>query len=416
MKVGQVGPSAMVALLLVMGIASPAWAKRDLRGFVTIGAGIADDPRAVTGADVGGGSDGFLTLRPGVLYVDRTAAHEHKVSLLVAATQHPGSSGGNSISQNLAFSSQLTGWKRASLELEGSGSYGLVNQSAPLTEEQEEFLGLAPEGQIQYVSAFGGESLSLYLSEGFSLYQGLSGGVFTPLRGKTVDRHNVIAEHSLGANYEMQENIASLELGLGYESQTVSRFDPTMFPAGDAQYGTLMAGWSRDLSVAWGIDLSAGAYGAQESSHAGRSYGPAGRAAVRYLARWFKAGLAYDHRVWPSVVLGGIMVGDRGALRIGGTFGNNEMFRLRGSVMYQRVRTLGTPDADPVGMFLGRVALGVRMFPGRHTELNLSYRLRAQTGGRLGVRELGSYERHIIMLAVTAGFPNWGVEEERIGK
>jgi hypothetical protein len=52
------------------------------------------------------------------------------------------------------------------------------------------------------------------------------------------------------------------------------------------------------------------------------------------------------------------------------------------------------------------MTVGWLPWPNRLFELNLSYRLTTQTGAVLGRRRLKTFERNVVLLTLTVGFPN----------
>lgn len=405
----KVGPALAIVLSLV---APRAHADADLRAAALLGTGISDDPRSAVGGDGSSRGQAFLAARAGLSLSLALPSALHRGQYVVGITEYPGRPDGRGISQQGLWTSNFE-FQRLSLGLEASGFHGLMTDPAPIIESIDEDVGPQPEALFSFAQGSVAQSLGYALAPGATLWQSSGASLFTPFRGDTLDYYNFMLQADVGAEYEWVRDAARIELSGGLERQTESRFEPEMYPEGGGEFGRLGLGWRHQLTPAWATDLSPGIYLARDAATPDAVTGLAPRAQLRWRGQRFGAGVGVDRGAQPSVVLGGIFVRDRLSGRLRGRFGNNDMFQLRARAAYQRLSMLQPMAGDGTAtMATGRAFLIIRPIAWRAIDVTLSYRLSRQWGATLGRRLIKDKQRHAVMLSITVGLPNAGVEEE----
>jgi hypothetical protein len=426
-----------------------ARAQTTVRAVTSVSAGGSDNTRGLANPDVRRTSAAIGRASAGLDLGHQGATSNHLLRLAVGATGYPGSDAGTSFSQELALVSQFT-FERAALEFGVTGGHSQLDDLQPLldtslsgapppepivpafSDQVRPDEELVPVGTIGYVNGSVAQGLSVELAPVWSFYQSAGFDTFAAVQGREVLDPIWAVSGDLGLERAWARNSARIEATIGHEYTPLTLTEEGVLPAEHGDFGRAALGWTHVFSPTWRGDLSGGAFVARATSDQKLSLGPAGRAALNWKGRHFKAVFLVDHTAMPSVVMGGIFVTDRASVRGSGRFGRDERFRFTGMLRYTRLSAVG-PTAEPIppppvdimgpepppgprpvppdqqhdhaNRWQAQVALGWTPWANRLFELDLSYRLTTQTGAVLGRRRLKTFERNVVLLTLTVGFP-----------
>jgi hypothetical protein len=432
---------------------APAWAQGQtaVRAITSLSTGASDNARGVPGdqkhtSSLIGRTSAGLDLG----YQGYTTTHLLRIA--VGAVGYPGSDAGTTFTQEGELSSQFT-FQRLTFELGVTGTHSELNDLSPLLDTNISSApqpapvvpafsdrvspdeDLVPLGVTSYWAGSGAEAVNVELSPLWSLYQSAGVDAFSTITGNYVSPAAWAASTDVGLQRDFPRDGIRLEGTAGYEHAPPIATIDGVVPEEDGQFGRAGLGWSHQLSANWRSDLSGGAFAAKVYETQPLTIGPAFRAGLNWKGRWLKTAFLIDHTPQPSVVMGGIFLTDRASVRATGRFGRDERFTFAGLIRYSRLSALGVPPptlpppppsglmdptAPPVlppgippdqqhnyaNRWQAQVAVGYVPWPNRRLfELNLSYRLTDQTGAVLGRRRLKTFERNVVMLTITVGFP-----------
>jgi hypothetical protein len=379
----------------------------------------------------------------------------HLLQLAAGTTGYPGN-GGGSITEEGALTSDFN-WQRVSLELALAGGHSQLNDLEPLldvgltgeapappvapsfTDEIRPGEDFGPTGTVGYMDGSASQALGVELDPRWNFYQSAGFDVFAITAGGTTSTPVWAANLDLGIQRDWVRDGGRLELTLGQEHAPAQILDEGIVPPERGDYGRSALGWIHQIAPNWRSDLTGGAFAARTETSEKFVFGPAWRAALNWRGRLFRGGLLYDHSAQPSVVLGGIFLTDRASVRATGRFGRDERIRFSGLVRYARISAIGPTTGEPIrrpptdltdptpilppkppspdqlhdhsNRWQAQLQMGYLPWPRRMIEIGLSYRLTTQTGAILGRRRMKTYERNVLLLTLTAGFPAREMEE-----
>jgi hypothetical protein len=439
-----------VSVALIALAPQPARAQMSVRAITSVATGASDNARGVPGDQkrtqslIGRTSAGL-----DLAYQGSTSLHVLRGA--VGAMGYPGADSGTSYSQELELISQFS-FQRMNLELGATGSHSQLNDLQPLLDTTvssapqpqavvpsfSDRVGpdedLVPLGTVAYIGGTAAEAVNFELSPLWSLYQTAGIDTFSSIVENYVSAPVWAATGDFGIERALPRDGLRLELTAGYEHSPPILVIDGIVPEENGTFGRAALGWTHQFSRKWRSDLSGGVFGAKVYETQPREIGPAARASLSWKGKWFKTAFLLDHQPAPSVVMGGIFLTDRASVRATGRFGRDERFRFIGLLRYTRLSALGTPPPvlpppppsglmDPIppeppqgippdqqhdhaNRWQAQMTVGWLPWPNRLFELNLSYRLTTQTGAVLGRRRLKTFERNVVLLTLTVGFPN----------
>jgi hypothetical protein len=440
--------SAAVALLW-LGTA-PARAQTSVRAITAVSTGASDNAKGVPDPNQKHSSSLVGRTTAGVDLAYRGALSFHLLRAAVGATAYPGSGAGAFYSQEAEWTSQFV-WQRVTLELGATGGHSQLDDLQPILDTNLSSVPepvpitptfvdavspddqLSPTGLVSYLGGAASEALAIELTPVWSLYQSGEFDAFWTIQGKDVSDPIWAVGTDVGIQRDWATDGVRLEGSIGREASPTTITDDGILPAEQGDYGRTALGWVHQFNRKWRTDLTGGAFGARASQREKLTYGPAWRASLNWRGQHFRATALYDHTAQPSVVMGGIFLTDRASLRATGRFGRDERFRFTGMVRYQRLSAIGPttplpPPPPPVDLmnptppeppgeipfdqrhdhanrWQAQLLLGWVPWPSRLVELGLSYRLTTQTGATLGRRRMKTFDRNVVLLTLTVGFP-----------
>jgi hypothetical protein len=385
----------------------------------------------------------------------RSPNSTHLLQLAAGTTGYPGN-GGGSFTEEAALTSDFS-WQRLSLELGGNFSHSQLDDLQPLldvgvtgetppppvapsfTDEIRPDEDFAPSGTIGYVGGSLSQSLGIELSPLWNFYQSAGVDMFAITAGGTTTDPVWAMAGDFGIQRDWVRDAGRLELTLGQEHAPAMVVEEGFVPPQRGDFGRAALGWVHQLSPNWRSDLSGGAFAARTATSQGLTFGPAWRASLNWRGRQFRGVLLHDHSAQPSVVLGGIYLTDRVSVRGTGRFGRDERIRFTGLVRYARISAIGPVTGAPIkpppsdlmdptpilppkppspdqlhdhsNRWQAQLAMAFLPWPRRMIQIGLSYRLTTQTGAVLGRRRMKTFERNVLLLTLTAGFPAHEMED-----
>jgi hypothetical protein len=453
----KVSPAARagrwLVLLTALLVPFAARGQATVRAITSVSAGGSDNARGL--GDRQRRTTSLFGRTSGALQLGyRTANTSHLLHGAVGATGTASEEGLRNFSQELSAASVLS-WSRGMLELGATGARSQLDDLTPLidpglagldapdpvmppfTDQIRTDEEITPTGTMGYIGGSASESLALELSPVWNLYQSTGADAFSTVRAGDPDPFIWSVTTDAGLERAFVRDALRLEATAGRQVVPTMLTEDGLLPAQTGDFGRLALGWSHQLSEKWRTDVAGGAYAGRASQLHDWAFGPAWRGGLHWRGQQFRVSGLYDRSVQPSVTLGGIFLTDRASIRAVGRFGSEERFRVRGILRYQRMSALGPviplpappPPVDPSLMnppgpppedpgvpseevsntvahrWQAQLTLSWVPWHNRLVELAATYRLTSQLGATLGRRRLRTFERNLVLLTLTVGFP-----------
>jgi hypothetical protein len=396
---GWATPLAVVVGAVTVGSAGAARADLVLEGLPTVSVGYTDNAALVPPATPGVPppmSDEFGIVA-GIARARLRKAHaDHSLGYRLAETFYLHSRGPSSLAQELAWLSDLSLSAPTQLRLGASVAYGRTSNPTGV-----DFTGV-PVVQSgissSIVSLAATEELVHVVGRRSRILQTLRFAGVHYLNAPTAFDGTFVVGAFVRGEHEVGQSLFSLELDVA----------DNIVPGAPVSDQVLLlqslAGWRRDLGLAWWVELKAGALGVLDF-HGTEILEPAGVASLNYRQIYWFTTLSASQTATANLFIGAATISDQAMLRLALPLARSERYLLSGYGGYTYARLI-----DDMGTHRGyELRVAGASFTVRSERLpiwaSLDYTYSHQFGNQdLPPDTIPSLERQTVMLTVGGAF------------
>jgi hypothetical protein len=422
-------PSAAVAGAVLLLVAVPASARKvSLQAQLTLSGGYSTNVLSLSPGTVSGPQDDFFgDVRPALILTGgepravQSLRYEFVGNLFARRTE------ANSYNHRAEYLGYFSPSKVTEIFLTASLAQGRINTfnltlASPTTPVQ-----IAPAGGNTFVAATVSEALNWDVSPRWRFSQSLGYNSFYPLDPRTSPDAYQLLQRIAFERYFTRATALAFIAGNdilvftdvrgpvvetptnpdGTPGDPVVNPDGVVVPGQKAMINQLSARLRQDAGRWWNFEAQLGVV---ESSRiegpSAQVWQPFAFAAARFLHDFAQVDLSYQHGVGPNLITAQVFVTDGANLRISVPFGPKIPMAAGASAGYQYARQidyLSGADVSRVHLVLADATLAYAPRP--EVSIFARYQYWNQTGDPTDLLPVPTFDRHIILIGVTAIYP-----------
>lgn len=339
----------MAATMVVTGaiVAGPRAARGDegLHAAATATAGFTNNVLGVPDSVDADGTvvraDGFVALRPALIFIQEQDRFVQIASYAVNARMYVQETGASSYSGQLAWQALLGLSPRSELSLSAGLTHGQFGNFGIAASPTATPIEAQPQGDVMFVSERLDASYARQLTHDWQFFQGLGGGGFHPIGRENSPGSNFAANASL----ELVRNFERDALSFGVTAHYLAARRSDIMPIPEDRIHALIAGprfrWLRDLSDELSGQIGAGVVAVAPAQDIEEpTLHPTAIASLSYVRDPGTVSLTYQHTVQPNLFIGETAETDIVELRGGLPIPGAKDWTITGTAGYRHARYL----------------------------------------------------------------------------